>query len=403
MTKITSLGLTGACALALALAGTPAAAQKKYDPGASDTEIRIGNTLPYSGPASSYGTLGKVNAAYFQKVNDEGGVNGRRVRFLTLDDGYAPPKTVEMTRKLVESDEVLLMFGQLGTATNAAIQRYLNNKGVPHLFMMTGAGRFFDPKTSPWSMAFLPSYHTEGRIYAQHVLKTQPGAKIAVLYQNDDYGKEFLRGFTEGLGEKANQIVGTQSYEATDPTVDSQIVALKGSGATVFLNASLAKPASQAIRKAADIGWKPVHFVISTSSGISSTLTPAGLDNAVGIITAAYAKDPRDPRWENDPAMKDYLAFMKRYLPDTDALDAVNVAAYNTAQLLTAVLGQCGDNLTRENVMRQVSSLKDVRLPMLQPGILINTSPTDFQPVSQMQLQRFDGKRYVSFGELMSK
>ena len=397
MLQFATIGL--GIAAALTIAAGPAGAQKKYDEGASDTEIRIGNTGPFSGPASSYGTIAKLDAAYFRMLNEQGGINGRTIKFISLDDAYSPPKAVETTRRLVESEGVLLTFNQLGTAPNAAIQKYLNSKGVPHLFLLTGAARFIDPKGSPWSMALLPSYQVEGRIYAKHVVATLADAKIGLLSQNDDYGREFVKGFKEGLGSKVANIVAETTYEATDPTVDSQIVTLKASGATVFLNASLAKPASQAIRKAWDIGWRPVQFVISTSSGISSTLTPAGLEKAVGVITAAYLKDPRDPRWAEDSAMKDYFAFIKRYYPEGDPLDSVNASAYFGSQLMARVLKQCADNLTRENVMRQATSLKDLEMPMLLPGIRLNTSETDYALIQTLQLQRFDGSRYVPIGD----
>ena len=385
----------------IGLAAAPSLAQSRYDPGASDTEIRIGNTMPYSGPASTYGKAGKVSDAYFKMVNDSGGIRGRKIKFITLDDGYSPPKTVEATRRLVESDEVLLMYGQLGTATNAAILKYLNAKGVPQLFMSTGASQFSDPAKAPWSMGFLPSYYVEGSIYAKDILKAHPNAKLAVLYQNDDYGKDFLAGFKAGLGEAAGNIVSAQSYEATDPTVDSQVVTMKGSGATVLMNISLAKPAAQAIRKAAEIEWKPVHYLISTSSGISGTLTPAGLERSVGIITAAYSKDPRDARWKDDAGMKAFADFMRRYYPDGDPLDGINVTAYNEATLLARVLDACGNDLTRANVMRQAASLKDVELPLLLPGIRINTSASDFRLIESMQLQRFDGSSYQPIGSVV--
>ncbi len=379
-----------------------ARSQKKYDTGASDTEIRIGNTIPYSGPASNYGTMAKTQAAWFSKINEDGGINGRKITYLSLDDGYSPPKAVEMTRKLVESDEVLFMFGQLGTAPNAAIQKYLNSKGIPHLFLSTGASRFIDPKGSPWSLSSLPSYHTEGRVYAEHVLKTQPNATIAILFQNDDYGRDFVKGFKEGLGSQTGKIVAEAGYEATDPTVDSQVLTLKASNATVLFIVALAKQSSQAIRKTYEIGWKPTQYVIGTSSGISSTLVPAGLEKSVGILTATYTKDPRDPRFENDPGMREYLAFMKKYYPEADALDRVNVAAYNASQMMTEALRRCGDNLTRENVMKQVTSYKDLSLPMLLPGIRVNTSATDYRLIRSMQIERFDGTKYVAVGDLVN-
>jgi branched-chain amino acid transport system substrate-binding protein len=380
---------------------TPGMAQKRYDPGASDTEIRIGNTIPYSGPASAFSAFGKVGAAYFKKINDEGGINGRKITYLSQDDAYSPPKTVELTRKLVESDQVLLMFNQLGTATSGAVQRYLNAKGVPQLFVISGAERFMDPKASPWTMAFIAGYETEGAAYAAHVLQTRPDAKIAMLYQADDYGRSFVNGFKRQLGAKASNVVAEATYEPTDPSVDSQVITLKASGATVLLTVALPKQGSQTIRKLHDLGWKPEHYLIGTGSGIATTLAPAGLDKSVGIITANYVKDPTDPRWENDAGMKDYFAFMKQYNPEANALDRVNVNGYSAAMLMVQVLRQCGDDLRRENVMKQAASLKGVQLPMLLPGVVIDTSATDFRVISAMQLERFDGKRYVPIGGMI--
>jgi ABC-type branched-subunit amino acid transport system substrate-binding protein len=384
------------------LAATAALAQKRYDTGASDTEIRIGNTLPYSGPASAFSNFGKTATAYFNKINSEGGIGGRKIVYVSQDDAYSPPKTVELTRKLVESDQVLLMFNQLGTATNGAVQKYLNAKGIPQLFIITGAERFMDPKVSPWTMAFLAGYETEGAVYAAHVLQTQPNAKIAMLYQGDDYGKSFVNGFKQRLGAKASQVVAEATYEPTDPSVDSQVITLKASGATVLLTVALPKQASQTIRKLHDLGWKPEHYLIGSGAGIGSTLVPAGLDKSVGIISANYTKDPKDPRWENDAGMKDYLAFMKQYNPGVDPLERMNVNGYSAAMLLVQVLRQCGDDLRRENIRRQYSNLKGIQLPMLLPGVVINTSPDDYRVIRGMQLERFDGQRYVPIGSLMS-
>ena len=387
-------------AFAAALAATTAVAQKKYDPGASDTEIKIGQTMPYSGPASAYGTIGRVEAAYFQKVNDEGGINGRKLKLLSLDDGYSPPKTVEMTRKLVEQDEVLFIFQPLGTAANSAIHRYLNTKKVPQLFVASGATKWADPKNFPWTMGWNPSYQTEGRIYAKDILAKHPNGKVAVLYQNDDYGKDLLKGLKDGLGDKAaKMIVAEASFEVSDPTVDSQIVSLKGSGADIFVNIATPKFAALAIRKVYDIGWKPVHYLNNVSLSVGSVLTPAGLEKSVGLITTGYLKDATDTQWANDAGMKDFLAFMKKYYPEGNVEDSSNVYGYSAAQALVQVLKQCGDTLTRENVMRQAASLKNFQLPLGRPGVLINTSPTDFQMFKSMQLQRFDGKQWVGFGE----
>jgi ABC-type branched-subunit amino acid transport system substrate-binding protein len=391
-------------ALAFALAVAPVAiAQKKYDPGASDQEIKIGQTMPYSGPASAYGTIGRVEAAYFQKINDEGGINGRKLKLLSVDDGYSPPKTVEMTRKLVEQDEVLFMFQPLGTAANSAIHKYLNTKKVPHLFVASGATKWADPKNFPWTMGWNPSYQTEGRIYAKDILANHPNGKVAVLYQNDDYGKDLLKGLKDGLGDKAaKMIVMEASFEVSDPTVDSQIVSLKGSGADIFVNIATPKFAALAIRKVYDIGWRPVHYLNNVSLSVGSVLTPAGLEKSVGLITTGYLKDATDAQWANDPGMKDFFAFMKKYYPEGNTADSSNVYGYSAAQVLVQVLKQCGDNLTRENVMRQAANLKNLQIPLARPGVAINTSPTDFNVFKSMQLQRFDGKQWVAVGTAVS-
>jgi branched-chain amino acid transport system substrate-binding protein len=387
---------------ALVVAAPTAIAQKKYDPGASDTEIRIGQTMPYSGPASAYGTIGKVEAAYFRKINDEGGINGRKINFVTLDDGYSPPKAVEMARKLVEQDEVLLVFQTLGTAVNTAIQKYFNAKKVPQLFVATGATKWNDPKGNPWTMGWQPNYQTETTIYAKHILKEKPNAKIGVLYQNDDYGKDYLKGLKDGLGDKASKmIVAEVSYEVSEPTVDSQIVQLQGSGADVFVNITTPKFAAQAIRKAYDIGWKPVHYLNNVSVGVGSVLTPAGLEKSVGLISTAYVKDPTDLQWDNDPGMTEWRAFMKKYYADGSLSDNFNVYGYTVAQTLVQVLKQCGDDLTRENVMRQAANLKDFAPATLLPGIKMNTSSSDFAPIQAVQLIRFDGKSWVRFGDVI--
>jgi len=397
--KRTLLPIAAVLAAALAL---PATAQKKYDPGASDSEIKIGNTNPYSGPASAYGTIGKSIAAYFKMVNERGGINGRKVNFISYDDGYSPPKTVEMARKLVEQDEVLLLFQTLGTPSNTAIQKYMNGKKVPQLFVATGATKWNDPKGNPWTMGWQPNYQTEGKIYAKHILQTKPNAKIAVLYQNDDYGKDYLKGFEDGLGAKKSMIVAKASYEVADPTVDSQIVQLKASGADVFFNITTPKFAAQAIRAAYDTGWKPVHYLNNVSNSVGSVLTPAGLEKSVGIITTAYLKDPTDKTWENDAAMKTWRAFMAKYYPDGNLADPFNVYGYTVGRTLEQVLKQCGDNLTRENVMKQAASLKRLQLDTLLPGIAISTGPSDFAPIEAMQLERFNGKQFELFGSVIS-
>jgi ABC-type branched-subunit amino acid transport system substrate-binding protein len=386
--------------MGMALAAAPALAQKKYGPGASDTEIKIGNTIPYSGPASAYGIIGKVEAGYFKMLNESGGINGRKINYISYDDGYSPPKAVEMARRLVEQDEVLFMVSTLGTPSNSAIHKYMNSKKVPHLFLATGASKWNDPKNFPWTMGFNPNYQSEGKLYAQHILATKPNAKIAVLYQNDDYGKDYLKGFTEGLGDKAKtMIVKAVTYEVTDPTVDSQIVTLQASGADTFFNITTPKFAAQAIRKVADIGWKPTHYLNQVSASVGSVLRPAGLDKSVGLISMQYIKDPTDPKWANDPAMKEYFAFMKKYVPEGDPMDGSATYGMAASQLIAQVIKQCGDNLTRENVMKQAASL-NLELPMSLPGINVKTSPTDFYPIEREQLARFDGKTWVLFGKV---
>ena len=390
-------------AVAIALSATSASAQKKYDTGASDTEIKIGQTMPYSGPASAYGTIGKAEAAYFKMINEQGGINGRKINFISLDDAYSPPKTVEMVRRLVEQDEVLLVFQTLGTPSNTAIQKYMQAKKVPQLFVATGATKWNDPAGNPWTMGWQPNYQTETTIYAKHILKEKPNAKIAVLYQNDDYGKDYLKGLKDGLGDKAkSMIVAEVSYEVSEPTVDSQIVQLHGSGADVFVNITTPKFAAQAIRKAFDIGWKPVHYLNNVSVGVGSVLTPAGLDKSVGLISTAYLKDPVDTQWATDKAIVDWTAFMKKYYPDGSLIDNTNVYGYTVAQTLVQVLKQCGDNLTRENVMKQAASLKDFAPDTMLPGIKMNTGPKDFAPIESVQLMRFDGKTWVRFGPVIS-
>ncbi|HSH91218.1 MAG TPA: ABC transporter substrate-binding protein [Ramlibacter sp.] len=385
-------------ALGLALA-QPSLAQKKYDTGASDTEIKIGQTMPYSGPASAYGAIGKVQAGYFKMLNDQGGINGRKINFISLDDGYSPPKAVEMIRKIVEQDEVLFTMNTLGTPTNTAIHRYMNQKKVPHLFLATGASKWNDPKNFPWTMGFNPNYQSEGKLYALDILKNKPNAKIAVLMQNDDYGKDYLKGFTDALGDKAKtMIVATATYEVTDPTIDSQIVTLKASGADTFFNITTPKFAAQAIRKVDDIGWKPVHYLNQVSAGVGSVLKPAGLDKSVGLISMQYLKEPTDAQWANDKAMKDYLAFLKKYVPDVNADDGIPLYGYAVAELAAMVIKQCGDNLTRENVMKQAASIKNYQVSVALPGVRANTSATDFAPFQTMQLAKFDGKTWVLTG-----
>jgi branched-chain amino acid transport system substrate-binding protein len=390
-----------AIAVVMALAAGPSAAQKKYGPGVSDSEIKIGNIMPYSGPASAYGEIGKSEAAYIRKVNAEGGVNGRKINLISYDDAYSPPKTVEQARKLVESDEVLLIFQSLGTAHNTAIQRYMNSKKVPQLFVATGATKWNDPQHFPWTMGWQPSYQSEARIYAQYLMKTHPQGKIGVLYQNDDYGKDYLKGLKDGLQGKI-RIVAEAPYETTDATVDSQIINLKASGADVVFNVATPKFAAQAIKKIAELGWKPVHLLNNVSNSVGSVLKPAGFDNAKGVLSTAYFKDPTDPSWKDDPAYKEWSAFMDKYYPDGDKTSAFTVYGYSAAQTLVAVLKQSGDNLTRDNVMKQAASLKNLKLGMLLPGMTINTGPNDFAPIKQMQMEQFNGERFELFGPIMS-
>ena len=376
-----------------------AIAEKAYGPGVSDVEIKIGQSMPYSGAASSYGVIGKAETAYFQMVNDKGGVNGRKITLLSLDDGYSPPKTVEQTRRLVEEDKVLLIFSTFGTPTNAVIKKYLNGAKVPQLFPTGGATQWDDPKHAPWTMGWQPNYFHEAKLYAQYILKHKLDARVAVLYQNDDIGKDNLRGLREGLGADADRmIVKTASYEITDPTIDSQVITLQGAGANVFWNSGAGKFASQAIRKAYDIGWHPLQFVSNYSSSVAAVFVPAGLEKAAGIISTQFEKDPTDKQWRDDPGYKEWLAWMDKYQPGGDKTDIFNVYGYSTAQTLVQVLKQCGDDLTRQNVMRQAESLKNVELPMLLPGILMNTSPTDHLPIKDLRLIRFNGRSWEVLG-----
>ncbi len=397
------LNLVGLSAAALLATSSAVLAQKTYDTGATDTEIKIGNIMPYSGPASAYGVIGKAEAAYFNKINEEGGINGRKINFITYDDAYSPPKAVEQVRKLVEGDEVLLVFNPLGTPSNTAIQKYLNNKKVPQLFVATGATKWGDPQHFPWTMGWQPTYQAEGRIYAKYLLQTKPDAKVAVIYQNDDYGKDYLKGFKDGLGTKAARvIVAEESYDVTEPTIDSHIVKLKSSGADTIFTIATPKFAAQSIKKIAEIDWKPMHLLTNVSASVGSVIKPAGYENAQGIISAAYAKDGADTQWDNDPGMKKFLAFLEKYYPEGNRLDGSTVYGYGAAQTLVKVLQMCGDDLTRANVMKQAASLKDFEPDTLLPGIKINTSPTDFAPISQLKLQRFKGEKWELFGDVMS-
>jgi branched-chain amino acid transport system substrate-binding protein len=404
LTRRTILAAAPALAFGGPLLGArPARAAKQYGPGVTDTEIKIGNTGPYSGPASSYSTIPKCMAAYYNMVNATGGVNGRKINFISYDDGYTPPKTVEMTRKLVEQDNVLLIASALGTPTNSAIWHYMNERKVPQLFVSTGATKWDDPKGHPWTIGWQPNYQSEGRIYAAYILKQKPDGTIGVLYQDDDFGKDYLKGIIDGLGAKAASMVKVKaSYETTDPTVDSQIIGMKAAGVDVFVNTAIPKFAAQAIKKAAEIEWKPLHILSSIGSSVAATLKPAGLENSKGIVSDFYLKDPTDPEWQNDVGFRWWVGFMDKYYPSGDKSDAGNVYAPSVCATAVQVLKQCGDELTRENVMKQAANLHDFTVPMLLPGITINTSPTDFAPVKQVQMGRFDGQRWQLFGPLLT-
>src|SRR3954471_17518816 len=396
------LHLATATALTLALSMPAANAQKKYDPGASDTEIKIGQTNPFSGPASAYATIGKTQAAYFKMINDQGGVNGRKINLIQYDDAYSPPKAVEQIRKLVESDEVLLTFQIIGTPSNAAVQKYLNSKKVPQLFAATGASKFTDPKNFPWTMGFNPNYFVEGRIYGQYIIKEYPNAKIGILYQNDDLDKDCLNGIKAGLGDKAaKMIVAEASYEVSDPAIDSQILKIKDAGADLFFSATTPKQAAQAIKKIAELGWHPVHILDINATSVGAVMKPAGLEASKGVISVNYGKDPLDPTWKDDAGMKRYFEFMAKYYPDGDKDSSFNSYAYSTSQLTIYVLQKCGDNLTRENVMKVATSLKDVPLDLNLPGIVANTSPTDYRVNKQLQMMKFNGERWELFGPII--
>jgi len=394
--------LIAGTSVAIALSAAPASAQKKYDTGATDTEIKIGQTVPFSGPASAYAGIGKTQAAYLKMINDQGGINGRKLNLIQYDDAYSPPKAVEQVRKLVESDEVLFTFQIIGTPSNAAVQKYLNGKKVPQLLAGTGASRFSDPQNAPWTIGYNPNYQTEARIYAKYILTNHPNAKIGVLYQNDDLGRDYVTGLKAGLGAKAaSMIVGEVSYELTDPTIDSQIVKLRSLGADLLYDASTPKFAGQAIKKVADLGWKPVHILDINASPVSATLKPAGLDISKDIISTNYGKDPGDPQWKDDSGMKAYFAFMDKYYPEGDKQNTVNTYGYGTSELLVHILRQCGDDLTRENVMRQATNLKNFVGSLSLPGMVANTSATDYRINKQMQMMKFDGERWQLFGPII--
>ena len=397
------LGAFSAAITMLATAGAFAAEQAKYDTGATASEIKIGNIMPYSGPASAYGVIGKTEQAYFNKINAEGGINGRKINFISYDDAYSPPKTVEQARKLVESDEVLLIFNSLGTPPNSAIQKYMNTKKVPQLFVATGATKWNDPQNFPWTMGWQPNYQSEAQIYAKYILKNYPNGKIAILYQNDDYGKDYVKGLKDGLGAKADSmIIAEESYEVTSPTIDSSVVKLKSLGADIFFDVTTPKFAAQAIKKMAEIEWKPVHFLNNVSVSIGSVMRPAGFANGQGIISSIYLKDPTDPQWKDDPAMKAWNAFLDKYYPDANRADASVMYAYIVSQGLVHVLKNCGNDLTRDNIMKQAASIRDLEIGGLLPGVKVNTSATDFAPLSQLQLMRFKGESWERFGDVIS-
>jgi len=397
------LGAFSAALAMLAAASTGALAQKKYDVGATDTEIKIGNIIPYSGPASAYGVIGKTEDAYFKKINAEGGINGRKINYISYDDGYSPPKTVEQARKLVESDEVLILFNPLGTPPNSAIQKYMNSKKVPQLFVATGATKWNDPKDFPWTMGWQPSYQSEARIYAKYLLKEKPNAKIAVLYQNDDYGKDYLKGMKDGLGAKAaSMIIAEESYETTEPSIDGHLVKLKSTGADVFFNVTTPKFAAQAIKKMAEIEWKPLHLLNNVSSSIGSVMKPAGFEASQNIISSNYLKDTSDPQWKDDAGMKAFDEFLTKYFPEGNRIDASVMYGYTVSQGLVHVLKACGDNLTRENIMKQAASIKNLELGGLLPGIKVTTSATDFAPIAQLQLMKFKGEKWDLFGDVIT-
>jgi branched-chain amino acid transport system substrate-binding protein len=393
----------GAVQFAAPVVSGAAAAQRKYGPGATDSQIKIGNIMPYSGPASAYATIGKTETAFFQMINDEGGINGRKIEFISYDDAYSPPKTFEQARKLVEDDSVLLIFNSLGTPTNSAIRSYMNQKKVPQLFVATGATKWNDPKHFPWTMGWQPSYQTESRIYAKYILKEISNAKIAIMYQNDDYGKDYVKGLKDGLGTRAStMVVGEQSYETSEPTIDSQIVTLQATGANIFFNVATPKFAAQAIRKVSEVGWKPLHILNNVSASIGSVMKPAGFEHGQGIVSAAYLKDATDPQWKGSADMKAWNAFMDRYMPGGDRSDSSHIYGYSVARTMVQVLRQCGEDLTRENIMRQAADLKNFEPGLLVPGIAINTSPADFAPIEQLQLMKFAGQTWQLFGGVLS-
>jgi branched-chain amino acid transport system substrate-binding protein len=402
MSAIRLTAALGAAVAAFVFTSGSALAQKKYDTGATDTEIKIGNIVPYSGPASAYGIIGKSEEAYFKMINENGGINGRKIKFISYDDAYSPPKAVEQVRKLVESDEVLVVFSALGTPSNTAIHKYLNAKKVPQLFAATGATKWNDPTHFPWTIGWLPSYQSEGRIYAKFLIKEKPDAKVAVLYQNDDFGKDYLKGLKDGFGAKASAIIAEESYEISEPTIDNHIVKLKASGADVLISITTPKFAAQTIKKMAEIDWKALQIVANVSTSVGAVMKPAGFENGQGVLSAHYAKDAGDAQWKDDPGMKKFLAFLDKYYPDADRTNSQVIYGYGAAQTLTKVLEMCGDDLTRANIMKQAANLKDFTPDTLLPGVRINTSATDFAPIEQLQMMRFKGEKWDLFGDVIS-
>jgi branched-chain amino acid transport system substrate-binding protein len=402
MSAIRLTAALGAAVAAFVFTSGSALAQKKYDTGATDTEVKIGNIVPYSGPASAYGIIGKSEEAYFKMINENGGINGRKIKFISYDDAYSPPKAVEQVRKLVESDEVLVVFSALGTPSNTAIQKYLNAKKVPQLFVATGATKWNDPTHFPWTIGWLPSYQSEGRIYAKFLIKEKPDAKVAVLYQNDDFGKDYLKGLKDGFGAKASAIIAEESYEISEPTIDNHIVKLKASGADVLISITTPKFAAQTIKKMAEIDWKALQIVANVSTSVGAVMKPAGFENGQGVLSAHYAKDAGDAQWKDDPGMKKFLAFLDKYYPDADRTNSQVIYGYGAAQTLTKVLEMCGDDLTRANIMKQAANLKDFTPDTLLPGVRINTSATDFAPIEQLQMMRFKGEKWDLFGDVIS-
>jgi branched-chain amino acid transport system substrate-binding protein len=402
MSAIRLTAALGAAVAAFVFTSGSALAQKKYDTGATDTEVKIGNIVPYSGPASAYGIIGKSEEAYFKMINENGGINGRKIKFISYDDAYSPPKAVEQVRKLVESDEVLVVFSALGTPSNTAIQKYLNAKKVPQLFAATGATKWNDPTHFPWTIGWLPSYQSEGRIYAKFLIKEKPDAKVAVLYQNDDFGKDYLKGLKDGFGAKGSAIIAEESYEISEPTIDNHIVKLKASGADVLISITTPKFAAQTIKKMAEIDWKALQIVANVSTSVGAVMKPAGFENGQGVLSAHYAKDAGDAQWKDDPGMKKFLAFLDKYYPDADRTNSQVIYGYGAAQTLTKVLEMCGDDLTRANIMKQAANLKDFTPDTLLPGVRINTSATDFAPIEQLQMMRFKGEKWDLFGDVIS-